>query len=290
MTLSNVTPPSRFNLFIKNFVRGLTRLLLVLLLGALIGGVLYFGGVFLYSQFQSSQLQTSERISMLETSQASSGSRLEETAAGLQERVAALEQQQTLNREQLSSIQTNLQSLQQAVATQNQALKKLDELDAEIAKMTDWLSYEATQVTAMQMTQTAPDSPLRSLRSEIKILRAMELLNRARLFLLQSNYGLATEDIQAARRELVVLQAEVPSYQQETVALWIERLDGSLTALPASPVQATSDLDLAWKLLSAGLPVENSLAPVAAATTQPSAGVTPVPAGTATRTPTPVHN
>jgi len=227
---------------------------------------------------------------MLETSQASSGSRLEETSAGLQERVAALEQQQTLNREQFSSIQTNLQSLQQAVATQNQSLKKLDELDAEIAKMTDWLSYEATQVTAMQMTQTAPDSPLRSLRSEIKILRAMELLNRARLFLLQSNYGLATEDIQAARRELVALQAEVPSYQQETVALWIERLDGSLTALPASPVQATSDLDLAWKLLSAGLPIENSLAPVAAATTQPSAGVTPVPAGTATRTPTPVHN
>jgi len=51
MTLSNVTPPSRFNLFIKNFVRGLTRLLLVLLLGALIGSVLYFGGVFLYLQF-----------------------------------------------------------------------------------------------------------------------------------------------------------------------------------------------------------------------------------------------
>lgn len=290
MTVPNVTPPSRFRHFLTSFLQGLIRLLLVLLVGALTGGVLYFGGVFLYSQFQGSQSQLSERLSILETGQASNSSRFEETAAGLQERIAALEQQQTLDRENFSSLQTDLQSLQQAVETQNQSLKKLDELDAEIAKMTGWLSYEATQVVAIQMTQTAPNSPFRSLRSEIKILRAMELLNRARLFLLQSNYGLAAEDIQAARRELQSLQAEVPAYQQETVVLWIERLSSSLAALPASPVQASSDLDLAWKLLAAGLPTESPPLPEITTTTQPPAGTTPTPTGVVDKTPTPVRN
>ncbi|NPV76658.1 MAG: hypothetical protein HPY59_09835 [Anaerolineae bacterium] len=290
MTAPNVTPPSRFSRLAKNFLRGLLRLLLVLLLGALTGGILYFGGVFLYTQFHDSQSQISERLSILETGQASSSNRFEETAASLQERIAALEQQQTLDRENFSSLKTNLQSLQEAVETQNQSLKKLDELDAEIAKMTDWLSYEATQVVAIQMTQTAPDSPFRSLRSEIKILRAMELLNRARLFLLQSNYGLATEDIQAARRELQSLQAEVPAYQQETVLLWIERLGSSLAALPASPVQASSDLDLAWKLLAAGLPTASPPLPETTATIQPPAGATPSPTGLVEKTPTPIRN
>ncbi|MCC6146051.1 MAG: hypothetical protein IT308_00630 [Anaerolineaceae bacterium] len=277
MTQSNAASPSRFSRWLSNFLRGLFRLLLVIIIGALIGGAVYLGGTFLYNQFQGAQLATAQRLSVLETGQASISTRSEENTSGFQERITALEQQQALDRENFSSLGGNLESLQQEVENQTKSLKKLSALEAEISKLAGLMSYEATQTTGMQMTQSSPDVSLRTLRSEIRILRAMQLLNRARLFFLQSNYGLAAGDLKAARDELQILRGEVPAHQQETVAAWIDRLERSLASLPASPVQAASDLDMAWEQIASGLPVEPTLLPEG----------TPTPASTAVKTLTP---
>ena len=79
------------------------------------------------------------------------------------------------------------------------------------------------------------------LATQVTMLRSMELLSRARLFLYQANYGLAEQDV-AAARALIPTDTAVG----EEVAL---RLDRVIESLPDRPVTAADDLDIAWQLL-----------------------------------------
>jgi|FLYL01.1.fsa_nt_gi uncharacterized coiled-coil protein SlyX len=78
---------------------------------------------------------------------------------------------------------------------------------------------------------------------ELAVLRAMELMSRARLFLYQANYGLAAADLRAARAVLGE-HAGTPRIDEA-----VTRIDLALSALPARPVAAADDLDIAWALL-----------------------------------------
>ncbi len=87
---------------------------------------------------------------------------------------------------------------------------------------------------------------------QVSMLRAMELLSRARLFLFEANYGLARVDIEAARSIL----SAVPGTETDAGALeeTLFRIDRTLDNLPGSPVIAADDLDIAWAVLLGAIP------------------------------------
>jgi hypothetical protein len=89
--------------------------------------------------------------------------------------------------------------------------------------------------------------------------RALQLLSRARLYLSQSNYGLAREDISAARSLLFSMLDTISSQKETGLRMVIERLDFALVNLPAYPVVAVYDLDIAWQLLVDDLPAAPEL-------------------------------
>ena len=92
---------------------------------------------------------------------------------------------------------------------------------------------------------------------------------------------MARDDVQAARDILAELLIDATSYQVTSINQIIMRLDFALSNLPAFPVIAVDDVDIAWQLLMRGLP--ESEADVIATFT-PSA--TPTPAAVSTFTPT----
>jgi hypothetical protein len=92
------------------------------------------------------------------------------------------------------------------------------------------------------------------LKREIMLTRAIETLSRARLYLSQSNFGLAKIDVQSARSILAELSTEAPPYQVNAFDQIIGRLDLALGNLPAFPIIAVDDVDIAWQLLMMGLP------------------------------------
>ena len=112
-------------------------------------------------------------------------------------------------------------------------------------------------------------------------IRDSETVARARLFLSQSNFGLAHDDVQAARDILAELSVEAPTYQVDALNQIIMRLDFALSNLPAFPVIAVDDVDIAWQLLMRGLPESEADVIV---TFTPS--VPPTPAAVSTFTPT----
>jgi len=94
------------------------------------------------------------------------------------------------------------------------------------------------------------------------------VLARARLYLAESNFGLAREDVRSARELLVELEA---GSNDEVLTQAISRLDLALGNLPAFPVVASGDLEVAWQILMTG-------ETIATATPVPTSTGTPAPA------------
>lgn len=142
----------------------------------------------------------------------------------------------------------------------------------------------AIQSTIEKQLQDNNDKVLIQLKHETMLTRAFDMLGRARLYLAQSNFGLAKEDVQSARDLLFALQTETGD---EALNQVVARLDLALGNLPQFPVVASGDLEIAWQILMSG---EASAIAIATSTPTPAPFVetaTPTPFDVPSVTPTP---
>jgi hypothetical protein len=269
-------------------IRGILRVILLLLVGIVLGTALYFGGLLLYQNLvvQPAGFNTF-RLDMMETHQAQVQAQESDRLIQLNQRLTDLEGQRALDAEAISSLQTDLQSLQETLDQHTLTLNRLDDLQNDLDALGQQLSESDASFNSLQATLTSEDAPIVSLQCEIQILRAMELLSRSRLYLLQNNLGLAEEDVRNARQVLIDLKTTLNTSQQEVVVGWIQRIDLALENLPFSPVIASDDLEIAWRLLVAGFPQEGQLTGLTPASSLPSP-LPPTPTPTLTATPTPI--
>lgn len=163
---------------------------------------------------------------------------------------------------------------------------QINKLEADIAALQTELDETKNRVTALETSVEAHtasiekladiqasleiqlednnDKTLIELRHQVMTTRALDMLGRARLYLAQSNFGLAREDVKSARDLLAALQAEA---KDEARGQAIARLDMALGNLPAFPVVAAGDLEIAWQILmSGGAPATTTPEPTIAST------------------------
>ena len=69
-------------------------------------------------------------------------------------------------------------------------------IEAHTASLT---KLDEIQATLEDKIQTSQDETLLQLKHEVMFTRALDMLGRARLYLAQSNFGLAREDVKSAR-------------------------------------------------------------------------------------------
>ena len=121
---------------------------------------------------------------------------------------------------------------------------------------------------------------LLALKHEIMTTRALDMLARARLYLAQSNFGLAKEDVQSSRDLLNELQTES---KDEVLAQVLTRLDLALGNLPTFPVVASGDLEIAWQILITGKTIATQTPePTSTGTITPESTQETIPTATAT--------
>ena len=159
---------------------------------------------------------------------------VEQNAARVGELETRIENLQT----ELSEMDTRLGAIETSIEAHTESIEKLETMQAT-------LEQEAKEQTNRVMI---------SLKREIMLTRAIETLSRARLYLSQSNFGLAKTDVQSARSILAALSTDAPSYQVDGLDQIIGRLDLALGNLPSFPIIAVDDVDIAWQLLMMGLP------------------------------------
>lgn len=179
---------------------------------------------------------------------------VEQNTAQIDQLASEVEALQT----QLTETNGRVEALEKSIEAHTASLTKLDEIQAALE----------TKILSAQ------DETLLELKHEVMMTRALDMLGRARLYLAQSNFGLAREDVQSAHDLLVELQIETDN---EVLKQVISRLNLALNNLPAFPVVASGDLEIAWQILMSG-----------EAPMPPTATFTPTPAALETSTPTPL--
>lgn len=256
----NETPRQTFDQIVRRFVLAVLRLIIIVAVIGGCGALIFYGAPFLYDNFVQPVEQNASQMNDIALRQ----SQLEFQFMDLQTRLATLEAGQTSQSDSLAEIVSGIQTLEAGQTTQSESLAALD-----------------ARLQTLEGADAERNESLTDLKYQTNLLQAMELLSRARLFLYQSNYGLARSDVQAARDVLAEMQAAAPESKQQDLTEATFRLDLALKNLPDFPVAASDDLDIAWQILLQGYPI----APTATLTPFPTSTAAPIP--TITGTPTP---
>lgn len=176
------------------------------------------------------------------------------------------------NTAQIQEMEAEIADLQAQVGEMNGRVTTLeDSIEAHSASIE---KLEEMQVSLEEEMKTNDGALLLELKHEAMFTRALDTLARARLYLAQSNFGLAKTDVQSARDLLFELESET---DDEILSQAIARLDMALGNLPDFPIVAAGDLEIAWQILISG----NAPAPTVTATSTP----TPTPAVEISETP-----
>ncbi|MBI3167721.1 MAG: helix-hairpin-helix domain-containing protein [Chloroflexi bacterium] len=185
------------------------------------------------------------------------------------------------NTAQIQKLESEIATLQAQLDEMNSHLTALEgSVEAHTASIENLEEMQAALETQLQENN---DAVLLELKHEVMFTRALDILARARLYLAQSNFGLAKTDVQTARDLLVELQAEKGDY---VLAKAIERLNLALGNLPEFPVVASGDLEIAWQILVSGNAPASTATATSTPTLVPSSTLTP-PTVDATSSPTP---
>jgi len=253
-----------FGSFLKGLFFFLLRLIVILLLlTGLAVGIAYLAPL-VYERYVRPVEMNAAQVAALETQQAQSATQI----ASLQARLDNAEAGQVKQGTTLTDLTGRVQTIEAGIAEHTQKLAALDEMQAELLKTNE--------------------ASLAKMDNQIKLLKALEMLARARLFLYQSNFGLARQDAQAAREILVDLQQAAPETSTPELKEALFRLDLVLKNLPDFPVAASVDLDLAWQVLAQGMPPQTPIPTESATLTPvPTELVTPTPVADFTATPVP---
>jgi uncharacterized coiled-coil protein SlyX len=236
------TSGDRLATFAVRLIRVLVRVLLVLLIGAGLGVAAYFGGPALYRHYIEPVQVNTQRIADLEQSLA----RVEANAAQDREqwtaRLADIEARQAAQAESLAALQADL-------ASQQSGLEALTNLPDRVDTLAASQDQTSTQVAALEAALASTDTPTQRLGRVLQMVRAMELLTRARLWLTQNNPGLAADDVLSARTLLSDVAATAPESEATILSPILERLDLALQDLQTAPIVAADDIEVAWQLL-----------------------------------------
>jgi len=230
------------------FFRALLRLILIILIIGGIGAAIYYGVPFFYEKFVTPVEQNVVRVDELESE-----------IVSLQDQLAQTNQQLSSLNNQLNDTNSRIDGIQQSIDAHTTSLATLEEM----------------QATLESQLEAENDKTLLALKNEITTTRILDTLARARLYLAQSNFGLAKEDVQSARDILEELRAET---QDEILAQAAERMDMALVNLPDFPVVASGDLEIAWQILMTGESVATPTpesTPTATSTPEATVEVTP---------------
>lgn len=246
---------------VERFFAFLLRLILVLIVLAALAVGLSYSLPLLYQKYIQPVQDNTAQLARLNNRLAQN----EITIAGLQAKLDAVQTEQAQHAQTLSDLTGDTQKINEQIAKHTQSLAALEQ--------------------AQSALQTQNDATDAEVARQVSLMKSMELLSRARLFMYQSNFGLARQDVQTARDLLAEVQPTAPADFADDLAEVIHRLDLTLANLPGFPVAASDDLDIAWQILLSGLP-EPQVAPVSE-TPAPEVTATPTPQATVEPTATP---
>lgn len=216
----------------RAFVGFLKFLFVLLIIAVILGGIgagLYFGLPYLHTTYVVPVNENTARIAQVAEQQAQDRLALQAEIANLKTEIVDLQGRDLKFEAQVAEIE-------KSVAGHTAALAQLEEMQSTLDQAAD---QQRAGLNA-------------ELSRQIELTRAIELLSRARLYLSQSNFGQARQDVLLARDLLAGLRDNFAEAERAPLDSALFRLDLALENLPGFPVIAVDDLNIAWNLLVLG--------------------------------------
>lgn len=229
----------------SRLIRFIVRLFLLILLGISLGAAAYFGIPVLYKDYIEPIQMNSQRIADLEDGLLQAQTDNRDRISEIGDRLAEIEGQQVGQKEILSEIQVEIGKLQTTLKMQNQENEDFQLLTERLDALQEEIQNTGAEVEYL----TGPEAPTHRLEFQLQLVRVMELLTRARLWLTQNNFGLAIEEVQTAKLALEGLADVTAEEDLEDLQQIVDSLDQVLRALPNNPVIAADNLEISWNLL-----------------------------------------
>ena len=235
--------------FFSRVMRVLLRILIVVLLGSVFGVAIYFGVPTLYRSAIEPMQVNAQRIAELEEAlnqvQATSNRQVEQVGGRLVEIEGRLAEQG----ETLAVMEAELEAVQTSLEDQSDRVSRLRNLIDRVEDLTSDMDEMVIRVETLEATLAAVELPAASIGRQLQLIRAMTLLTKARLWLVQDNLGLAAEEIAVARDLLDEVIGTERDGEDEVLVQIVERLDFALMDIRTTPIVAADELEIAWKLL-----------------------------------------
>lgn len=231
----------------KSFPGVLLRILLVLVVGGVIGAVIYFSTAGwvpyleqrVFGPINNNQQQIQD---MAATQQA-----LEDQLAFLLEE---FRENQAISHQDLeSAFETAEQQADQVqVAVETVSAFSFTQIPMQLA------TIAANQISNEDHISALATAQMGFFRNgfETELARVIAHLSRANQYLLHANYGLAEEQLISARQILGDIEEELDSWQRLQALELTSAIEGAITDLPDDPSLASAKLELAWQMAVLG--------------------------------------
>jgi chromosome segregation ATPase len=226
-------------------MRFILRFIFVVVFGVVLGAALYLGVPALYRSTIEPMRANTERIEELQETLAMGLSTSEKQVERLGERLVEAEGRLAEQGETTAALQAELDGVLDDQASE---ISKLGVVSDQLEAITADLDETIDRVELLEVTLSEVDFPAVEFRRQVRMISAMTMITKARLWLIQDNLGQAAEEISAAR-ELLANSVVDMNVVDEELAQIIERLDLALADVRTMPIVAADELEIAWKLL-----------------------------------------
>ncbi len=230
------------------------------------------------ANLRTSLMDQETAVSDLNAAVNSADEALAARAATLEEGLGALQSDLIDNTSQVDALGGDMDGVRAEVTQLNEQVSGLEQAAVTAASQAS-AAIDASQVVTLTVGEV---------QDTLILFRAWELVTRARLRLVESNLGLATDDIQLAAGVAAALATTFPEEQAALLTQAQTRLAQALANLPGNPGGAALDLEQAWDALDGVLALRIAL-PELPPTPEPTAvetGTIAPPVATPEPTPT----
>ncbi len=230
------------------------------------------------ANLRTSLMDQETAVSDLNAAVTSAAEELAARAATLEEGLGALQSDLIDNTSQVDALGGDMDGVRAEVTQLNEQVSGLEQAAVTAASQAS-AAIDASQVVTLTVGEV---------QDTLILFRAWELVTRARLRLVESNLGLATDDIQLAAGVAAALATTFPEEQAALLTQAQTRLAQALANLPGNPGGAALDLEQAWDALDGVLALRIAL-PELPPTPEPTAvetGTVAPPVATPEPTPT----
>jgi chromosome segregation ATPase len=230
-------------------IRVIFRILLVSLIGVILGVAIYFSVQVLYRDYIEPMQATLQRIPEIEEELAQDKAITRKQMGQIGERLAEIEGQLAEQGETLAILLVETDRVLDELEDQDDRIDRLRNMADQVEVLSADLNGMIEKVETLEITLSDVELPTQPINLQLRMIRAMTVLCKARLWLTEDNLGLAAEEIENAR-DLLASVPEVDSIEgNELLEQIIERLNLALADVRTIPIVAADELEIAWKLM-----------------------------------------